>query len=79
MAFQGTREKIIARYTYVFKKGKGKGGYAPFSKITSAMARSENQPFGDFYKTKEANVFDFFEVLNEELKTQKERERINKN
>jgi hypothetical protein len=75
MAFQGSREKIIGRYQYVFKKGSGKGSYAPFTKIINAMSRSENQPFGDFYKTKEANIYDFFDVLDEELKTQKERER----
>lgn len=79
MAFQGSREKIIARYKYVFKKGSGKGSYTPFTKIINAMSRSENQPFGDFYKTKEANIYDFFDVLDEELKTQKERERNAKN
>ena len=74
MAFQGSRERIIKRYKNVFKKGKGKNNsYAPFSKIINSMSRSENQPFGDYYKTKKANIFDFFDVLDEELKLQKER------
>lgn len=75
MAFQGSREKIIARYKWVFVKGSGKASYAPFTKIINAMSRSENQPFGDYYKTKEANIYDFFDVLDEDLKTQKEQER----
>ncbi|CAL2105481.1 conserved hypothetical protein [Tenacibaculum sp. 190524A02b] len=75
MAYQGSRELIINRSKNVFSSGKKKTPYIPFSKIVNEMARSENQPFGDFYKTKSANVHDFFELLDEERKSQKERER----
>jgi hypothetical protein len=71
MAFQGCRDNIIKRYTNVYKKGKSKSGYAPFTKIIASMARGESQPFGDYYKTKQANVFDFMEMLDEEIKEQR--------
>lgn len=71
MAFQGSRDSIIKRYKNVYKKGKGKSSYAPFTKIIASMARGENQPFGDYYKTKKANVFDFMEMLDEEIKEQR--------
>ena len=78
MAFQGSRDNIINRHKYVFKKGSSKGTYAPFTKIIASMARSENQPFGDFYKTKDANLYDFMDMLNDELKEQKQRIANNK-
>jgi hypothetical protein len=75
MAFQGTREKLSERYPHVFRKGSGSGKYVPFTKIINSMSRSENQPFGDFYKTGEANMYDFLDVLEEELIVQKKREK----
>lgn len=80
MAFQGSRERMRNRYTHVFSKGGAskQSTYAPFTKIINSMSRGETQPFGDYYKTKKANIYDFFDVLNEDLKLQKERERKSK-
>ena len=72
MAFQGSRQAIVKRYTNVFKKSRAKEVYTPFTKIIASMAGGEFQPFGDFYKTKEAGLYDFLDVLNDQIEYQNE-------
>jgi hypothetical protein len=79
LAFGGSREWIENQYPHVFPKSKkpktGTSKYVPFTKIIESMARSENQPFGNYYETADANIYDFLGILNEEIKASKELEK----
>ncbi len=76
LAFGGSRDYIASLYPNVFPKSKSKKKvpYSPFRKVIESMARSENQPFGNFYETKDANVYDFLSILDAEIAHQKELE-----
>ncbi|KZS41916.1 hypothetical protein AWE51_00270 [Aquimarina aggregata] len=79
LAYMGSRKLLTDSFTYVFKNSKESGGssYNSFDKIVFNMARSDNQPFGHLYTTKEANVYDFMNILNDELADQQEFKRNN--
>ena len=72
MAFQGSRTLIVTRYKHVFKRSTGGENYVPLTKIIASMAGGDPQPFGDFYKTKQAGLYDFFDLLNDQIKEQNE-------
>lgn len=77
LAYMGCRELLQASFTHVFPKSKGSGSadYASFDKIIYTVARGESKPFGGVYQTKEALLYDFMNVLNDELADQKEYKR----
>ncbi len=79
LAYIGSRQLLIQRFKNVFKNssGSGKSSYNSFDKIVFNMARSENQPFGPLPNTKEANLYDFMNILDDELADQKEFTRNN--
>lgn len=70
LAYQGSRNIIIKNHKHVFAKGSEKSKYTPFSKIVNNMATATPQPFGDFYKTQDALVYDFMKILNQQIADQ---------
>ncbi len=73
LSYIGSRNNLTNSFKSVFKGSGGSGEkYTSFDKIVFNMARSENQPFGHLYETKEANLYDFMNILNDELTDQKE-------
>ncbi len=77
LGYIGSRELLITRFNHVFPKGSGTGSgkYQSFDKIVYNMARGESKPFGGVYKTKGARLYDFMNVLDDELADQKEYKR----
>lgn len=71
LAYQGSREVIVNSHKHVFTKGKSGNYYKPFSSIINNMATTTPQPFGDFYHTREANIYDFMKILDEQILAQK--------
>lgn len=77
LAYQGSREKIMDKFTYVFPKSKTEETeaapkkqkqYQPFSKIINAMAMDDNKIFGTLTETEKANAFQFLEIYNETIR-----------
>lgn len=74
LSYIGTRQVMGSNYKHVFPKSnkQGSGKYYSFDKIVIAMARGESKPFGGVYQTKDAKLYDFMHVYDEELKDQKQ-------
>lgn len=74
LAYEGTRQVLQRRYTRIFPQRKqtkepkhGNAKYSPFSKIVTAMALDEVNPFGTLEGAERSNAHKFLEVYNEQL------------
>ena len=82
MAFAGSRQYIEKQFPVIFPKRKKtddafekKNTYRPFTEVIRALALDEVQAFGDYYKTSQANVYDFMAILQDKIKHQRELEK----
>lgn len=83
LAYQGSREKIYARYPIVFPKPKKnstaetkKNIYQPFTKVIQAMAMDEKQVLGTLQETEKVDISTFFSVFEVQIIRHRELEKM---
>ncbi len=81
LAYIGSREYLTSSYPHIFPKSKAKtkekSSYHSFDLIINKMSLSVPQPFGNYYKTKEAKLYDFMTLYATQLQEQKEKDKKN--
>lgn len=88
LAFQGSREKIYARYPVVFPVSKPKKEeektkaddkpmkYVALNKIIQSMAMDETQTLGTMQEAEKVNISTFFDIYQESIIRAREREKM---